>query len=49
MPIFSHCLDSKVASLAIASANGLLMKGGKEATHSNKALMGLVGLPLIEV
>ena len=41
---FSTTFDSKVASLAIASANGLLMKGGKEAVHSNKALMGLVGL-----
>lgn len=31
-----------MASLAIASANGLLMKGGKEALHSNKILMRLV-------
>ena len=46
---FSTTFDSKVASLAIASANGLLMKGGKEAVHSNKALMGLVGLSLISV
>ena len=32
----------QVASLAIASANGLLMKGGKEATNSNRVLMRLV-------
>ena len=32
----------KVAALALSSANGLLLKGGKEATHSNKALMAVV-------
>jgi len=26
----------------MSSANGLLLKGGKEALHSNKALMNLV-------
>ena len=28
--------------MAIASANGLLLKGGKEASHTNEALMALV-------
>ena len=32
----------KVAALALSSANGLLLKGGKEAAHSNKALMEVV-------
>jgi len=32
----------QVASLAIASANGVLLKGGHEATHTNKKLMELV-------
>lgn len=32
----------QVAALAISSANGLLLKGGSEAAHSNRALMDLV-------
>jgi len=39
----------QIAALAISSANGLLLKGGSEAAHSNRALMDLVGQALESV
>jgi len=35
------CLP-QISSLSLATANGLLLKGGKEAYHSNRCLYGLI-------
>ena len=45
MIIFESRPDSmpQISALALASSNGLLLKGGKEATHSNAAIHKVIG------
>jgi delta-1-pyrroline-5-carboxylate synthetase len=45
MIIFESRPDSmpQIAALALASGNGLLLKGGKEAAHSNAAIHKVIG------
>lgn len=45
MIIFESRPDSmpQIAALALASGNGLLLKGGKEAMHSNEAIYKVIG------
>lgn len=45
MIIFESRPDSmpQIAALALASGNGLILKGGKEAAHSNATIHGVIG------
>lgn len=38
-----HSFSLQISALALASGNGLLLKGGKEAVHSNAAIHKVIG------
>jgi gamma-glutamyl phosphate reductase len=50
MIIFESRPDSmpQISALSIASGNGLLLKGGKEATYSNSAIYKVLGDAIVE-
>ncbi|ETO22561.1 pyrroline-5-carboxylate synthetase-like protein [Reticulomyxa filosa] len=47
-PLCFVCIEKKIASLAVRSGNGLLLKGGSEAYHSNHILHQLLSDAIFE-